>query len=98
MDDELASRVEEYRWFHSIDLGGGVVTPGCKSPVICAAEAAAVFDRLGLNGRSAVDVGAFNGACSFEAKRRCREPPSSAFILRFSSISPTDRSAIGWSR
>ena len=70
MDDELASRVAEYRWTHSIDLGGGVVTPGNKSLALCTAEAAAFFGRLDLNGRSVLDVGAWNGLYSFEAKQR----------------------------
>src|SRR5262249_48378881 len=57
-------------WFHSIDLGGGVVTPGQKAPIQHEREAAAFFDRVELSGCSVLDIGAWNGFFSFEAKRR----------------------------
>jgi tRNA (mo5U34)-methyltransferase len=56
-------------WFHSIDLGAGVVTPGTKSAEHLAGEAAAL--RLpDLRGRSVLDIGAWDGFYSFEAERR----------------------------
>jgi tRNA (mo5U34)-methyltransferase len=66
----LLSRVSELPWHHSIDLGGGVVTPGGKSLAICAGEASRIFDRVDLRGRSVLDIGAWNGFFSFDAKRR----------------------------
>jgi hypothetical protein len=30
-DTELAAEIARYKWFHSIDLGGGIVTPGAKT-------------------------------------------------------------------
>jgi tRNA (mo5U34)-methyltransferase len=66
----LQSRVAAFSWHHSIDLGDGVVTPGGKSLAICNAEACLIFDRIDLGGRSVLDIGAWNGAFSFEAKRR----------------------------
>ena len=63
-------QVERYIWFHSIDLGNGVVTPGNKSPKVLRAEADAIFGPLDLRGKSVLDVGAWNGYFSFEAKRR----------------------------
>ena len=67
---DLRSRIAEYQWFHSIDLGGGVVTPGGKSLAICNAEASLIFDRVDLTGCSVLDIGAWSGVFSFEAKRR----------------------------
>ena len=67
---DLQSRVAEFPWHHSIDLGDGVVTPGGKSLAICNAEACLIFDRVDLSGRTVLDIGAWNGAFSFEAKRR----------------------------
>lgn len=67
---ELRSQVANHTWFHSIDLGQGVVTPGSKSTSVLAKEAAAFFDSVALGGRSLLDVGAWNGFFSFEAKRR----------------------------
>jgi len=70
MSVDLRSRIAEFPWHHSIDLGNGVVTPGGKSLAICNAEASLIFDRMNLNGRSVLDIGAWNGVFSFEAKRR----------------------------
>jgi tRNA (mo5U34)-methyltransferase len=67
---DLQSRVAELPWHHSIDLGGGVITPGGKSLAICNAEANLIFDRVDLCGRTVLDIGAWNGFFSFEAKRR----------------------------
>lgn len=70
MTVDLQSRVAALPWHHSIDLGGGVVTPGNKSEALCNEEAALIFDRVDLSGRSVLDIGAWNGFFSFEAKRR----------------------------
>jgi tRNA (mo5U34)-methyltransferase len=70
MQDDLRGQVARYRWYHSIDLGNGVVTPGRKSFATCTAEAHAIFGRVDLSGRTVLDVGAWNGFFSFEAKRR----------------------------
>jgi tRNA (mo5U34)-methyltransferase len=65
----LRARVAEVPvWWHSIDLGGGVVTPGQKSPEILAQE----WENLGLGdlrGKSVLDIGAWDGYFSFAAER-----------------------------
>jgi tRNA (mo5U34)-methyltransferase len=65
--DSLRTEVEAIRWFHTIDLGGGVVTPGED-------DSQAKLRTLGLpadlTGRSVLDVGAWDGFFSFEAERR----------------------------
>lgn len=66
----LRDVVASHYWWHSIDLGGGVVTPGQKTPAIMSAEIAAVFGPLDLRGRSVLDVGTWNGGFAIEAKRR----------------------------
>ncbi len=66
----LLARVSALPWHHSIDLGGGVITAGNKSLAGCTSEAALIFDRVDLTGRSVLDIGAWNGFFSFEAKRR----------------------------
>ena len=64
---ELARRVAELEWFHSIDLGSGVVTPGTD-------RSEEKLARLGLpedlRGRSVLDIGAYDGFFSFAAERR----------------------------
>jgi tRNA (mo5U34)-methyltransferase len=66
----LRERVSRTPWFHSIDLGHGIVTPGAKPPAVHQKEYAAIFDPVEVRGKSVIDIGAWNGAYSFEAKRR----------------------------
>jgi tRNA (mo5U34)-methyltransferase len=68
--DDLEAKVKSYCWHHSINLGGGIVTKGVKSRYVIEREAEIVFGPLDLPGRSVVDIGAWNGAFSVEAKRR----------------------------
>lgn len=71
MDDAtLQAAADGLTWFHSMELRPGLVTKGAKSQELLAAEAAAVFGPLDLAGRSLLDIGAWNGFWSFEAKRR----------------------------
>lgn len=56
-------------WWHSIDLGHGVVTPGHKS----AADLQRELDAMALpdlRGRSVLDIGGWDGFFAFEAERR----------------------------
>ena len=56
------------RWWHSIDLGDGIVTPGGKSVDDLQLE----WDRMalgGLTGKSVLDIGAWDGWMSFAAER-----------------------------
>jgi tRNA (mo5U34)-methyltransferase len=67
--DELRARVDEAGvWFHSIDLGDGVITPGAKSSAWLEQELARL--ELGdLRGKSVLDIGAYDGFYSFAAER-----------------------------
>jgi tRNA (mo5U34)-methyltransferase len=56
-------------WFHSIDLGDGVVTKGSRSLQAISKKADVVF-KHGVAGKSVIDIGAWDGAYSFEAERR----------------------------
>jgi tRNA (mo5U34)-methyltransferase len=67
---ELQAMVDAYYWHHSIDFGNGVVTKGTVPLPYVDALARSLFDGLDLAGKSLVDVGAWNGAYSFEAKKR----------------------------
>jgi tRNA (mo5U34)-methyltransferase len=63
----LAERVAARTWFHTIDLGGGVVTPGVdKSPD----KLPALGIPSDLTGKSVIDIGAWDGFFSFECERR----------------------------
>ncbi|MGH7226842.1 MAG: class I SAM-dependent methyltransferase, partial [Gemmataceae bacterium] len=55
-------------WWHSIDLGHGVVTRGRKTADCIRAELAS-FRLPELRGKSVLDIGAWDGVYSFEAER-----------------------------
>jgi len=65
--DEIQNRISHINWFHTIDLGSGVVTPGDD-------DSPAKLRRLkipnDLSGKTFLDIGAWDGFFSFEAERR----------------------------
>ncbi len=65
--DVLRAEVDKLRWFHTIDLGHGIVTPGED-------ESPRKLGQLRLperfDGLSVLDIGAWDGFFSFEAERR----------------------------
>lgn len=65
--EELRKRADALRWFHTMDLGGGVVTRGV---VDTAYRLAAIDLPRSLAGLSVLDVGAWDGYFSFECERR----------------------------
>jgi tRNA (mo5U34)-methyltransferase len=67
---ELLARIGQITWFHSLQLRPGIVTPGAKSEAVLAHEEEALLGPFDLRGRSVLDIGAWNGAFSFAAKRR----------------------------
>lgn len=54
-------------WFHSIDLGDGVVTPGHKSAQIHEEEWSTI--GVDVHGKTVLDIGAWDGYYSFRAER-----------------------------
>ena len=64
-----AAAAGRLRWFHSIDLGNGVITQGQKPLETIAGNADLVF-KDGVAGKTVLDIGAWDGAFSFEAERR----------------------------
>ena len=54
-------------WWHSIDVGGGVTTPGVKSPEDLAHELAGV-DLPDVRGKSVLDIGGWDGFFAFKAE------------------------------
>jgi tRNA (mo5U34)-methyltransferase len=65
--EDVRRRVEALRWYHTIDLGQGIVTRGVDDTPLRLA-------RLDLPssfaGRSVLDIGAWDGFFSFDAERR----------------------------
>jgi tRNA (mo5U34)-methyltransferase len=65
--DELRRAAAKIRWYHTIDLGHGIITPGIDiSPV----RVHSLGLPESLRGLTVLDVGAWDGYYSFEAERR----------------------------
>jgi tRNA (mo5U34)-methyltransferase len=64
---ELTDQVNRIKWWHQIDLGNGVTTPGLDSTIERLKYLGLPAD---LSGKSVLDIGAWDGAFSFEAERR----------------------------
>ena len=56
-------------WFHAIDVGHGIITPGFKSAPLLQKELASL-SLPDLHGKTVLDIGAWDGFYSFEAERR----------------------------
>lgn len=64
---DLRTRVADLPWYHSIDLGGGLVTPG----VVSSSRVAPRYQLPNsLAGKTVLDIGAWDGFWSFEAASR----------------------------
>jgi tRNA (mo5U34)-methyltransferase len=67
-DGELAEKVQRSFWYHSIDLGNGIVTPGqCGPPNPNVLQ---IYDTLDFRGKKVLDIGCWDGLWSFEAEKR----------------------------
>lgn len=67
---DISDQVARHYWFHTIDLGNGILTPGLKSAEMMRQESEAMFGPINLRNKSLLDVGAWNGGFSVEAARR----------------------------
>jgi tRNA (mo5U34)-methyltransferase len=65
--EDLEQEVRSRTWFHTIDLGNGIRSPGEKDTI---AEVRHMRLPDDLTGLSVLDIGAYDGFYSFEAERR----------------------------
>jgi tRNA (mo5U34)-methyltransferase len=65
--DQIKDAIREVTWYHQIDLGSGIITPGTDNTL---ARLAMIGLPEDLRGRTVLDIGAWDGAFSFEAERR----------------------------
>lgn len=70
VDDDLRRRVEAIRWYHTLELPGGVVTPGEYDLRPTVARLPLPADMTGMR---ALDLGARDGFYAFEMERRGAE-------------------------
>ena len=64
---KLRKEVEKINWWHKIDFGNGVITPGID---ITPEKLEWIQMSQNLVGKSVLDIGAWDGFFSFEAERR----------------------------
>jgi SAM-dependent methyltransferase len=68
--DDLAQAFKHYTFYHVIDLGDGVVTPGKREYISWQAPALEEIRCTDLHGKRVLDIGCRDGLFSFEAERR----------------------------
>jgi tRNA (mo5U34)-methyltransferase len=68
-EERLRGRALELRWFHDLDLGGGLRTGG-ETPLGRLQGLADIYFRDGVEGKTVLDIGCWDGFHSFEASRR----------------------------
>jgi tRNA (mo5U34)-methyltransferase len=78
------ARINARKWYHSIEIEPGLVTPGSLTPEILRANLEHVRMPASLHGLSVLDVGAWDGFYSFEAERR-----GAARVVAF-DVTPAD--------
>ena len=65
--EDLGAAVARYRWYHTMDLGSGVVTPGMFDH---RARVDSYLIPADLSGMRCLDVGTMDGFWAFEMERR----------------------------
>ena len=65
--EKVKAEIANVNWYHQIDLGDGIVTPGVDNTL---SRMAALELPSDLSGKSVLDIGAWDGFFSFEAERR----------------------------
>ena len=73
--EELQREIDGLQWYHSIDLGGGVVTPGLQTQLAKDnwAMVRRLMDRVDFQGKRVADLGSRDGMWAFEAEKRGAE-------------------------
>jgi tRNA (mo5U34)-methyltransferase len=67
---DLRREMDGHFWLHTIDLGNGLVTPGRVPAEVFETKKKTCLDGVEFKGKTVLDVGAWNGGYSIEAKRR----------------------------
>ena len=67
---QLQAEIARLPWFHQIDFGDGVLSPGHIRISKIRRMSRMLFDGLELEGRTLLDIGCWDGAYSIEAARR----------------------------
>lgn len=66
----LAEEVAALQWFHTIDFGDAIVSPGAASPEVLRAQAEIYFAGTVAHNSSVLDIGCWDGFNALEAHKR----------------------------
>lgn len=66
---DIVKRMNSMKWYHKIDLGDGIVTPGRDYEKMWDSTRS-VIDRIDYAGKRVLDIGSWDGYWAFEAERR----------------------------
>ncbi len=69
VDDSVRNALTRYSWYHCIDLGSGVQTPGLKNALPIQHPVMVELRRCDLAGKRVLDIGCRDGLFSFEAEK-----------------------------
>ena len=67
--DTLQCRIAEHNWYHSIDLGDGIITPGGAEYEPVWANIRAARAEVDYDGKTVLDLGSMEGLWAFEAEQ-----------------------------
>lgn len=67
--EDIKTQVAKLQWYHAIDLGNGIITPGqtCFSPIWDMIRR--VRDNLDYKDKTVLDIGSYDGMFAFEAEQ-----------------------------
>lgn len=68
-NDQIKKEINNYTWYHEIDLGNGVVTPGHKEFRDFWTQIRKVRSNLDYKNKKVLDICAYDGMFSFEAEQ-----------------------------
>jgi tRNA (mo5U34)-methyltransferase len=90
MREALLEEVAQHEWLYSVDLGGGVTTPGRFGPPNPQIREA--FGQVDFRGKRVLDVGCFEGQWAFEAEKRgAAEVLATDYLLGDPRARPSER-------
>jgi len=68
--ENILQRIEELKpWYHKIDLGNGIITPGNDWDKLWGAISR-LMDQVDYTGKTVLDLGSWDGLWAFEAEKR----------------------------
>ena len=68
--ENLAEEIKKYEWYHIIDLGNGIKTPGYVNLEYQQATVNNAMAKVDFKGKRVLDIGCRDGMYSFDAERR----------------------------